>query len=56
MGEYPTAFALSVLYPKYDEKIDVPYWFYNVPRRFPDKIAGAGIRLSPGVRFQFWAV
>jgi hypothetical protein len=39
MGEYPTAFALSTLYPKYDQKIDVPYWFFNVPRRFPDKIA-----------------
>ena len=31
MGEYPTAFALSTLYPKYDEKIDVPYWFFNAP-------------------------
>ena len=39
MGEYPTAFALSTLYPKYDKKIDVPYWFYNAARRFPDKIA-----------------
>ena len=39
MGEYPTAFALGTLYPKYDDKIDAPYWFYNFPRRFPDKVA-----------------
>ena len=37
MGEYPTAYALSTLYPKYDQKIDVPYWFYDALRRISDK-------------------
>ncbi len=49
MGEYPTSFALGTLYPKYDDKIDVPYWFYDVQRRFPDKVA----ELASGFPFSY---
>jgi len=49
MGEYPTAYALSTLYPKYDEKIDVPYWFYDVTRRFPDQVED----LASGFAFSY---
>ncbi len=37
MGEYPTAFALGNLYPKYDQLRNVNYWFYSLLRRFDEQ-------------------
>jgi hypothetical protein len=37
MGEYPTAFALGNLYPKFDKTMNLNYWFYSALRRFNDQ-------------------
>ncbi|OGO71084.1 MAG: hypothetical protein A2Z49_10900 [Chloroflexi bacterium RBG_19FT_COMBO_56_12] len=49
MGEYPTAFALGNLYPKYDGSLSVNYWFYSLLRRFNDQRAD----LISGLPFEY---
>jgi hypothetical protein len=49
MGEYPTAFALGNLYPKYDHSLSVDYWFYSLLRRFNEQRAD----LISGLPFEY---
>ena len=36
MGDYPTAFALSTLYPKLDDTRELNYWFFRLYKHFND--------------------
>ena len=48
MGEYPTAFALSTLYPKHENNRDLNYYFYSLSSHFDtqreDLIRGMRLR------------
>lgn len=48
MGEYPTAFALSTLYPKQEDNRDLNYYFYSLSSHFDtereDLIQGMPLR------------
>jgi len=38
MTEVSTSFALSSLYPKYGDAIELDYWFFSLSHRFGDKL------------------
>jgi len=54
MGEYPTAYALSSLYPIENDSSDLPYWFYSLLRRYYGNVADltGGTEFTENVKFR----
>jgi hypothetical protein len=56
MGDYPTSFALSTLYPKLDDSSEINYWFFRLYKHFnnerEDIISGKKIEDSQYFSFR----